>query len=62
MKISLAPSTSPDCLGRGQRVGSTSSARAVISCTFSTERIWPGIFSSMLWHWSSMNATSLSGP
>ena len=24
--------------------------RAVISCTFRTERIWPGIFFSMLWH------------
>ena len=39
---------------------SSSSARAVISCTLSTERIWPGIFSSMLWHWSSISATSLS--
>ena len=34
-------------------------ACAIISCTLSTERIWPGIFASMLWHWSSMNDTSL---
>ena len=27
------------------------------SWTFITERIWAGIFGSMLWHWSSMNAT-----
>ena len=30
---------------------------AVASCTFMTERICAGIFGSMLWHWSSMNAT-----
>ncbi len=41
---------------------STSSARAVISWTLSTERIWPGILSSMLWHWSSMKAMSLPSP
>ena len=35
---------------------SSSRARATISCTLSTERIWPGIFFSMLWHWSSINA------
>ena len=33
---------------------STSSTLAVASCTFITERIWPGILGSMLWHWSSM--------
>ena len=40
---------------------STSRVRAVISCTLRTERIWPGILSSMLWHWSSMNTTPESG-
>ena len=47
------------CLALGDRAvvsasRSTSSARAVISCTLRTDRIWPGIFFSMLWHWSSM--------
>jgi hypothetical protein len=28
---------------------------------FITERIWAGIFGSMLWHWSSMNATPAAG-
>ena len=36
-------------------------ALANISCTLSTLRIWPGIFCSMLWHWSSMNVTCESG-
>ena len=31
------------------------------SCTFITERMTAGIFSSMLWHWSSMNTTPLAG-
>ena len=34
---------------------------ATASCTFMTERIWAGIFGSMLWHWSSMNATPAAG-
>ena len=32
------------------------------SCTFITERICPGIFGSMLWHWSSMKLTRDCGP
>ena len=31
------------------------------SWTFMTERICAGIFGSMLWHWSSMNATPRPG-
>ena len=58
----LAASTSPAAWAAASAAVSTSSARAVISCTLSTLRIWPGILSSMLWHWSSMNATSLSAP
>ena len=62
MKISLAREHVAGACGlRPARRCRASSARAVISCTLSTERIWPGIFSSMLWHWSSMNATSLLG-
>jgi len=38
-----------------------STALAVASWTFITERIWAGIFGSMLWHWSSMNATPAAG-
>ena len=38
-----------------------SSALAVASWTFMTERICAGIFGSMLWHWSSMNATPAAG-
>jgi hypothetical protein len=34
---------------------------AVASCTLSTDRIMAGTFGSMLWHWSSMNATSARG-
>ena len=44
MKTSLAASTSPSRRAAASASGSTSSARAVISCTLSTERIWPGIF------------------
>ena len=54
MKTALAASTSPASWAAASASVSTSSAGAVISCTFSTERIWPGIFGSMLWHWSSM--------
>ncbi len=32
------------------------------SWTFITERMIAGIFSSMLWHWSSMKATSAVSP
>ncbi|CAM5701190.1 hypothetical protein SVIOM342S_02706 [Streptomyces violaceorubidus] len=32
------------------------------SCTFITDRMMAGIFASMLWHWSSMNATSELNP
>ena len=31
------------------------------SCTFITDRITAGIFGSMLWHWSSMNAMPDAG-
>ena len=62
MKTPLAPSTSPARWAAASASVSTSRARAVISWTFSTERIWPGIFSSTLWHWSSMKATPESGP
>ncbi len=62
MKTSLASSTSPASRARSSAAVSSSSARAIISCTLSTERIWPGIFCSMLWHWSSISATSLPGP
>ena len=62
MKTPLAPSTSPARWASASASRSTSSACAVISCTFSTERIWPGIFGSMLWHWSSMKSTPASWP
>ena len=61
MNTAFAASTSPDSCAARNADASTSRARAVISCTFSTERIWPGILSSTLWHWSSMNATTESG-
>ena len=54
-------SASPACAAASAS-RSTSSARAVISWTLSTDRIWPGIFFSMLWHWSSMKATPDSTP
>ena len=62
MSTALAPSTSPACWAAASAAASTSSALAVASWTFITERIWAGIFGSMLWHWSSMNATPASGP
>ncbi len=62
MKISFASRTSPSVRAAARASRSSSSARAVISWTLSTERIWPGIFFSMLWHWSSISATSLPGP
>src|SRR5919199_1463978 len=62
MRMPCAPSTSPARCAASSASRSSSSALAVISCTFSTLRIWPGIFFSMLWHWSSMNATSLPFP
>ena len=57
----LAPRTSPSAWAAASASRSTSSALAVASCTFMTERIWAGILGSMLWHWSSMNATPAAG-
>ena len=61
MKIALAASTSPASCAAASASRSTSSTLATVSCTFRTERISQGILSSMLWHWSSMRATPVSG-
>ena len=57
IRTAFAPSTSPAACAAASAAWSTSSAFAVASWTFITDRIWPGILGSMLWHWSSMNAT-----
>ena len=61
MNAALAASTSPACCAAASAAVSMSSALAVASWTFITERIWAGILGSMLWHWSSMNAMPASG-
>ena len=61
MNTALAPSTSPASWAAASASASTSSALAVASWAFITERIWAAIFGSMLWHWSSMNATPVAG-
>src|SRR5262245_48235819 len=48
MNTAFAPSTSPACWAAASAARSISSALAVASWTFITERIWAGIFGSML--------------